>query len=453
MLTYSKPLKIFFAKEGKDRLRHRFARAATGTFGLKIFFTCLLMIINIILARILDVTGYGAYTYTMAWIGLLSIPAQFGLDRLLVRNIATYQTQAAWGLMKGMLRWSDHVVLIVSISIALLTAGVAWVLIARFHMQTLSALWIALFMLPLISLTDVRCAAMQGLHHVVVGRMPEMLLRPLSFLAFIGCAYLLLGKGLSVDWAVAMYAMAVGVSFLVGAQLLHNKLPQPAKDAIPAYQTSAWIRSALPLVLLSSMHVINHRVDTLMLGAMAGAEAVGIYNVVLRGTQLILFIQDATNVVLGPTIASIYASGNMLQLQRVIAKSARVVLLISLFFAIALVVFGNTYLSLFGPAFRQGYHALAILVIGKTLNAAAGPVNVILLMTKYERDAAVGIGATAVLSVVLNAVLIPKWGIEGAAIATTTSMIVRNLSLALWIYWKMGIHSTALGRVRLFRKA
>jgi O-antigen/teichoic acid export membrane protein len=65
----------------------------------------------------------------------------------------------------------------------------------------------------------------------------------------------------------------------------------------------------------------------------------------------------------------------------------------------------------------------------------------------------VGIGATAVLSVVLNAVLIPKWGIEGAAIATTTSMIVRNLSLALWIYWKMGIHSTALGRVRLFRKA
>ena len=424
-----------------------------GTFGLKIALTCLSMLTSLVLARVLGVAGYGTYTYTMAWISLLSIPAQFGLDRLLVRNMAAYQAQGAWGLMRGLLRWADLVVLSVSLGMALLTMAVAWVLVERWHMQAFSALWVVPLILPLLSLMGLKSGALQGLHHVVVSRLPEMLLRPLAFLVFIGGAYVFLGGRLSVDWAVAMNALAVGVSLLITVYLLRQRFPQSAKEAIPTYQTPAWVRSALPLTLIGGMNVINHRFDTLMLGALVGPEAVGIYNVANRGAQLILFIQTTVNLVLAPTIASLYASGNMLRLQRVITKSSRVVLLVSLTSAIILVVFGSEFLSLFGSEFQQGYRTLFILSVGMMLNAAAGAVNVILIMTKYERDAAVGVGASAGLNVLLNAAFIPQWGAEGAALATAISMIVRNLALALWVYRKLGIHSTALGSMRLPKKA
>jgi O-antigen/teichoic acid export membrane protein len=320
-------------------------------------------------------------------------------------------------------------------------------------MQTFSALWVVPWLLPLLSLLGVKSAVLQGLNHVVVGHLPEMLLRPLAFLVCIGGAYLLLGGELSVNWAMAMNAVSAGVSLLVVIYMLRRKLPQSIKESPPMYQTSTWVHSALPLILISGMNIINHRFDTLMLGAMANAEAVGIYTVANRGAQLILFIQTAVNAVLMPTVASLYASGNIPRLQRVITMCSRVVLFVSLSSAIILAVFGHNFLSLFGEEFRQGYRTLVILSIGMTLNAAAGAVGVILLMTGYERYAAMGVGGSAVLNIVLNAAFIPYWGAEGAALATAISMIVRNLSQALWIYKKLHIHSTALGSMHWFRRA
>jgi O-antigen/teichoic acid export membrane protein len=249
-----------------------------------------------------------------------------------------------------------------------------------------------------------------------------------------------------------MNAIAATIALLIVVYLLRQICPQPAKEAVSTYHTSTWLRSALPLMLIGGMNTINHRCDTLMLGAMVGTEAVGIYTVANRGAQLILFIQTAVNAVLMPTIASLYASGNMLRLQRVITKSTRLVLVVSLSCAVILVVFGRAFLSLFGAEFRQGYTVLVILSLGMFLNAAAGAVNILLHMTRYERDAAVSVGASAVLNVLLNAVFIPRWGVEGAALATATSMIIRNLAMALWVHKKLGIHSSALGSIRLYGK-
>jgi O-antigen/teichoic acid export membrane protein len=202
-------------------------------------------------------------------------------------------------------------------------------------------------------------------------------------------------------------------------------------------------------MLISGMHVINHRTDTLMLGAMNGVEAVGIYTVASRGAQLILLIQIAVNAALAPTIAGLYAAGKMRRLQSVITKSARGVLLISMLIAIALILFGNQFLTLFGPEFILGYSSLAILAGGCVVNAATGAVGLVLMMTRHERDAAVGVGSGVALNVVLNALLIPQWGAEGAATASSLSMIARNLLMVLLVYRRLGIHSTAIASFQL----
>lgn len=201
------------------------------------------------------------------------------------------------------------------------------------------------------------------------------------------------------------------------------------------------------MMLISGMHVINHRTDTIMLGLITGAEAVGIYTVANRAAQVILLVQTAVNAALAPTIAALHAAGKMSRLQAVVTASARLVLLVSFSMALALALFGRPFLSLFGPEFLDAYPTLLILVAGCVVNTAAGSVSLLLVMTNYEREAAVGIGIGVVLSVLLNALLIPPWGVEGAALATSISMMVRNIFTAFVVARRLGIHSTAFGRI------
>lgn len=105
---------------------------------------------------------------------------------------------------------------------------------------------------------------------------------------------------------------------------------------------------------------------------------------------------------------------------------------------------GQSFLSFFGSEFTSGSTALSILVFGQLVNAAAGSVGLLLVMTAHEREAAIGMGVGLSLNVLLNTLLIPLWGIEGAAGASATSMIVWNLWLAVRVHRRLGLDPSVL---------
>jgi len=444
-------LQKIFSQGEADKLRHRLAKAAAGTFGLKVATTGLSFTINILLARLLGTADYGAYTYAMAWVSLLGVPAVFGLDTLLVRNIAAYQAQSAWGMMRGIINWANKVVFFASVGLALLAAMVAWYLPRHLDSQMLPTLWVALIVLPLMAMTRLRQSAMQGLAHVVSGQLPEMLIRPVLLLGFVGVTYIFLGKGLHAPWAMAMNIAATAVAFCVGAYLLHETIPQTVKEASPVYQSRLWLKSALPLIFIASMNAIHTYADIIMLGAIKGAKVTGMYVVANQGATIILFVLVSVNAALAPNIANIYAVGDMKRLQELVTKGARTIFMFSLPIALSLIFFGYWFLLLFGQEFTQAKTALAILCTGQLVNAAMGSVGLLLIMTGYERDAALGVGLSAGLDIILNMMLIPRWNLQGAATATTTSIIIWNVLLAFLVYKRLGIHSTALGNISNWR--
>ena len=244
-----------------------------------------------------------------------------------------------------------------------------------------------------------------------------------------------------------MRIVAAVITLAIGVKLLYGILPHTLKEATPKYQAKTWLYSALPFMFMGSMYLIKSRTDLVMLGAIQGAEAVGIYFAVARGAQLIDFVTNAANTVLGPNIASLYAEGKTEQIEKILIKSSRGVLLISLPIIIALAGFGYWYLLLFGSEFTQGKNALIILCVGQLANVMTGSVGLLLSMTGHERYTLISRGGSTVLNVVLNALLIPRWGIEGAAIATASSAILLNLENTIWVRKKLGIHCTAFGKL------
>ncbi|NJR45572.1 MAG: flippase [Hyellaceae cyanobacterium CSU_1_1] len=435
------------AKEQHSSLKQRLIRGAAGTLGLRTAATGLNFITGILLARLLGASGFGIYTYAFTWTQLLSLGATLGLDNLIVREVAIYQSKSTWNLMRGLLRWANQIVLAVSVGLALGAIGVAWGLNMQANSEQFLTFCVAMLLIPIESLRNLRLAAMRGLHKILIGLLPEWILAPLLLLVLSGFTYLLLGEGLTAVWIAVIRVFAAAITLVIGIKLLNKIMPNAAKEVAPQYQVRTWLHSALPFMFMGSMYLIKSQTDLLMLGAIKGAEAVGIYFAVARGAQLIDFVTNAANTVLGPNIASLYAEGKPEQIEKILIKSSRAVCLISLPIIVGLVGFGHWYLLLFGSEFTQGKNSLIILCVGQLVNVATGSVGLLLSMTGHERYTLISRGGSTILNVVLNALLIPRWGIEGAAIATASSTILLNVENTIWVRKKLGIHCTVFGKL------
>jgi O-antigen/teichoic acid export membrane protein len=426
----------------------RLASAASGTFALNVAFNGLLFLTSILLARTLGAESFGAYSYAIAWTAVLSIPAQMGLSILLVRDVSAYHARSAWGLIAGLLRWTGRVTLLSSFSVALVAALVFWSLRTHVDSILLGPLFVATILLPLAAWLGLKRGTMMGLHRVARGQLPEMCLQPMAFIALIAAFYLIAPGQLSASWAVGLNAIALGLALLVGKWLLGKTLPPSIRDAPPEYGRASWWRSAWALMFVGGFHVISSRTDILMLGAMATADAVGIYNVATRSTDMLVLVLMPIHRSLSPMIAGLYAAGDRVRLQQIITRTTRTIGLLSLPIAAGLIFFGSWFLLLFGPRFVEGQVPLAILAASRYFGMLMGPVTMLLIMTTHDRIAAYMVGGTTVINVILNLVLIPRWGATGAAIATASSGLLAAVLMVVWIVKKLRIDPTLVGITR-----
>ena len=128
-------------------------------------------------------------------------------------------------------------------------------------------------------------------------------------------------------------------------------------------------------------------------------------------------------------ISELFYKENKAELQSMLNSGMIFVTTTSLAAFIAIIIFGDSILSLFGDEFKAGHHLLIILATGQLINALAGPAAYILGLTGAERTVAKTMTNGVILNIALNYTLIPFFGPTGAAIATTTSVAFWNISL------------------------
>lgn len=191
--------------------------------------------------------------------------------------------------------------------------------------------------------------------------------------------------------------------------------------------TSEVTALAFPMFLTASINIVISQTDTVMLGMMTSEVQVGVYTITLKLALLTSFILSVVNTMSAPKFSQLFNSGKIDDLQEVAQKSAQLIFW-STFPLVLLYVFGGYYiLKIFGETFTTGYYALILLAIGQLVNAAAGSVGFILNMTGEEKFLSKVLVFTLVINILLNYTLIPIYGINGAALATSVSMIFMNL--------------------------
>ena len=432
-----------------DLLQKLLAKAIAGTFGIRLLNIGLAYLVSLLLARILGADGYGSYIYGLSIVGFLQIPTMLGTNSLITREVSVYKTQEKWGLAKGITRWVKLNIILTSLLAPVITALVFWFYQDSFKVDSIKVIFLGLLVLPISNLLKISESQLRALGHIVKSQLPEVIIRPLIMICALVGSYFFWQDRVSSTAVMGYYLLATTVCLLMISWTIYRLTPQEITKSKPEYKRRFWFYEALPMLLIDSMYLINNQTDTLMLGVLTDSASVGIYSITNRGANLMNFILSVFNVSLAPTIASLHAAGEKQKLQRLVKKSANLVFLSSVPIALGLIVFGSWFLGIFGTEFVQGHTVLTILCLGKLVNASTGAVALLLNMTGYQKYTFIGVAISAVINVILNSLLIPQWGVEGAATATAISTIIWNVLLVIFVRQRLGINMNPLSKTRI----
>jgi O-antigen/teichoic acid export membrane protein len=390
-------------------------------------------------AALLGAEEFGRYAFGLAWATVLLLPAALGQDRLLLREVAARREGGDWAGVRRVMTWSARVMAMVALPVLGLGLGLAWLTRAD---TTLHLAGLALVAVPFIVYTRAAEAVLRGLGHLVWGQVGESVLRPLAVLA--GVAVLLgLGRPPSGREALVVLSAAAGLALLtvgVAAALLIPGAPAGTGSAVPP----AWRSASRHLTAAGLLQVLLQRLDILLVTALAGALTTGVYAAVAPLAAFATFGLTAAGIWAGPAIAARWQRHDPAGLQAVLGHAALQGTGFALLFGAGLLPVAPWLLDRLGPAYSAGFAPLVVLLVANVVNAAAGPVVQVLLMTGHERDVVGALGLAVILMVALLAVLVPGTGVLGAAIASGVTMIAWNLGLAWQVRRRCGVRSSIL---------
>lgn len=418
-------------------------KGVVGTTGLRLAFAAFGFLTSVLLARNLGAHGYGTYSFVMALVAFATIPSELGIPGLAVREIAVSNARKDWGTMRGFTIRAHQGIAILSL---ILMAGGVLALLAfgdRLDHVKRQCMWLALPLIPLISLGALRGAMLRGLRMVVLGQLPERLIRPGGLAALIVLVLLVSRGRLTPQIVMVCQIAATTLAFVWGLSAFIRRKPKEAAFAVPSFRTLDWIRSSLPFGLSATLLLINGRTDVIALGLFRADAEVGVYRVAVQIAATIIFSLAAVNAIQGPHIAHLYASGDMKRLQKMITKSSQAILVVAVPSVLAIVLLGPFFIRwIYGPHYEEAYVPLVILAVGQLVNAATGSVTSLLNMTGHERATTRVLLMAAGLNVALNLALTPVWGMRGAALATASTLIFWNLAMWRAVYKRLGIKAS-----------
>lgn len=208
-------------------------------------------------------------------------------------------------------------------------------------------------------------------------------------------------------------------------------------------QSNSWrfVQKSLPMMLSSSILVLLGWMDTFVLGIYKSDADIGIYNVALKISLLTTFSLQAVNSILAPKLAKFHAEKQWKQFAGMVQFSTRLNFITTSLLVIGIIVFHRVLLQVFGEEFILGGAVLIILCAGQLVNAFSGSIGEIMLMTGRQIPYQNIMIAALVVNIILNFTLIPAYGIIGAAVATSVSLVFWNIIGAVYLKNKLGIES------------
>lgn len=399
------------------------ARGGGIVFGGKLFAWLARFVLAIFVARLLGAENYGLYTVTLSVAAVTSALAVFGLDAAMIRFISVYVSRDDALRLRGSVQLGLGVPLILSSiagsALVLLADRIAIDLVGEPMLAPL--LRIAALLVPGLVLNSVLSAALQGFRRFGVSVMAEQFLQPASRGAvLVGFALL----GLSPTLALVATLLSTVAATIVMGVALHRLVRVRGAAERPGREILGF---SLPVYFSNIVQTFSGNLQTLLLGALSSVASAGVF-AIANQIQLVGSLFHAAIVRSSmPLFAELHDSGQRAKLEHLYQTTSKWTFSLNMPFFLISITFPAALMSLFGRDFEDGALALVILACGAIVNAGTGTSGAMLDMTGHTVMKLVNSSVSVGLAIALSLVLIPRFGLEGAAVAAVSSVTVVNI--------------------------
>ena len=407
-------------------------------------------LLTLVIAHLFGAKGLGDYVLAITVLRLFTLLSKIGLDTTSIRFIASFASQKKW---TSIFHFRKQVIIILSFTSIIssllmyfLANPIADLININYRYVEINAFFVmpmAFFMLHYQSLRGLKRIAEFSFFY----RMSQALFSIISIVIIYQFT-----KGSEVPvyaYLVSVFIVSL-LSFLSFRYWLKNRSDgkESAEQEIMSYSTL--LKISIPLMFAQSVQFIMAWTDKLMLGAMTTSEDVGIYHTAFKLSMFAAVALMSINSIAAPKFAEMFGKDDMEGLKKVVHQSTKMIFWTSVPLVTIFFIFPEFFLGLFGEEFKIGVAAFIFLSCGRLISSFSGSVGNILQMTGNQNIYAKILFVGAILNVTLNLILIPDTsplavfnivGINGAAFASMSSLIVWNVGMVFVVKKKFGFYT------------
>lgn len=385
----------------------------------RLFQMVLSLLTGIITARYLGPSNYGLINYSASYIAFFSAICTLGLDSIIVNEVIEHSE-------------NEEEIVSTIVFLRVLAGAVSIVLVQGVVIFTNPNQEI-LYNVNLIQSLQLLFAAFNTFSYWLQSRLESKITSLVQsfayFVVFIYKVVILIARK-SVIW----FAMSNTLDLIIIAVILFAiYLKKGKRFKLDLKLVKPLIDKGKPFLFSAVMLVVYQQTDKLMLGKMLNTSAVGLYSAALRLCDIYAFIPVAIIDTLRPVIVSEKKKSNIQYGNRLIQAYGSLIW-ISLMCCSFVSVFSKLgMLLVYGESYIEASKTLTIAIWYTGFSYIGGINNIWLICENKQRYVAVTTFVGAISNVLMNAVLVPAWGINGAALATLFTQVFSNIVLCFFI--------------------
>lgn len=413
-----------------------------------LFFTLLyygiMILSNLFFARHLGADLYGDFAFIMAAVLLGSQIVLLGGEEATMRFVPWYVKSGAYDKVAGLIRFFlGGTAVLCILSIVFL-----WALIfeeggiradpSQFG-RIVRLLALVALCIPVYACMDLAQKILRSFGMLARSYLPNRLVAPLVTLAVVALAVWL-------QWPLTVWlipiAIAVGsfAALVLQFVLFHRAHYVRYMHEKAKYEVMPWLSFSVPAMITALMWKVIAYGDIMMLELLGPDEAsVGQFAAAHSATLLLSAVYLAIVTVVAPIVSVAARSASRSGLQDLMSSVVTIVAAFAVPFCVLTVLFRHQVMALFGPGYEAATGVLVILTIGQGLSVLLSPSKVFLEYTGWAKAAMWSTAAAAGTNIVLDVILIPFYGIIGAAVATFLVLIGVALAWAVQLYRAEGL--------------
>ena len=391
---------------------------------------------GVIIVRSVTQFQYGIYSIAMTIISISLLMASLGLGDGLTRYIAYFRGSGEIAKAKSAIISSLQIAVISGIVFLIIFISVSPIIsIGIFgKSELLMPLRLLAISIPFSVLSDVYNAIFRGFSRVLPGAYFSISRSLIFLFAITACAL----SRPTIDSMIHAYIIAIILTCIAFTIYTTIKFPFDVdlKEAITFNPICTDLLSfSVPLLAVNMLIMVLLWTDTLMIGYFKTPDLVGLYSIAPPLANLNILFLTSLGALYTPIAAKLYGEGKLEDMKKSYAISTKWCFIVSFPMICTFFLFPDVILNfLYGYKYAAASGAFQILTLGVLFNSATGPNSHTLIAIGKSNVIIRAYFISSIINVALNILLIPRIGIVGAAIATTMSVTIANLTLSMELY-------------------